>query len=133
MRAGSNDEFSDCDLHDNENDDNDDITDLLTSTQPQQGGSGASSPPSTTPTPTQWSSVLSSVSISDFTSVGPTVQSPSNPPKSLSSCLPHLSQTPSSNKLTCTLNRSWEMKSIQQMSSRLTWDSASCRSTGFLI
>ena len=42
--AGNDDEFSDCDLDENENDDNDDSTNLLTSIQPQQGSSGASSP-----------------------------------------------------------------------------------------
>ena len=86
MMAGSDDEFNDCDLDENENDDNDNNTNLLTSIQPQQGSSGASlpssscsaSPPSTPPT--QWSSVLSSVSISDFTSpVGPTVAVPESP------------------------------------------------------
>ena len=40
MMAWSDDEFSDCDLDENENDDNVDNTDLLTSFQPQQGTSG---------------------------------------------------------------------------------------------
>ena len=80
MIPGSDDEFSDCDLDENEDDDdanNDDITGVPTTSQPQpqQVNSGASSTP---PPPPQWSSLLNS--ISDFTSpVGPTVAIPESP------------------------------------------------------
>ena len=97
MMAGSDDDFSDCDLDENENDNDEENADMLTSSSPQQDTSGASSPLSSPPSipPTQWLSVLSSVSISNFTSlVGPTVTVPSLPLKSLSSCSPHLSLTP---------------------------------------
>ena len=78
MMPGSDDEFSDCDLDENEDngDNNDDITGVPTTSQPQQVNSGASS----TPPPPQWSSLLNSISISDFTSpVGPTVAIPESP------------------------------------------------------
>ena len=79
MMPGSDDEFSDCDLDENEDDDdanNDDITGVPTTSQPQQVNSGASS----TPFPPQWSYLLNSVSISDFMSpVGPTVAIPESP------------------------------------------------------
>ena len=43
MMAGSNDEFSDCDLDENENDKDEENTDMLTSSSPQPDTSGASS------------------------------------------------------------------------------------------
>lgn len=49
MMPGSEDEFSDCDLDEDENDDkydsDEDVNDEPTSSQPQQGTSAASSPP----------------------------------------------------------------------------------------
>ena len=82
MIPRSNDKFSDCDLDENEDDDNnnEDNTDVPTSSQPQsqQVTSGASSLSSILPP--QWSSSLSAVPISDFTSpVGPTVTIPESP------------------------------------------------------
>ena len=74
---GSDDEFSDCDL--DENEDNDYNTDVPASSQPQfqQVNSGPSSPSSIPPP--QWLSSLSAVPISDFTSVGPAVAIPESP------------------------------------------------------
>ena len=79
MMPGTDDEFSDCDLDENENDDGDNSdTDEPTSSQPQPAISGASSQSS--PPPPQWSSTLTPVSISDFTSpVGTTVAVPESP------------------------------------------------------
>ena len=87
MMSRSEDEFSDCDLDENENDeDNDEDIDKPTSSQPQQTTSSVSSqsspPPASLQTspPPQWSSILSSISISDFTlPVGPTVAVPESP------------------------------------------------------
>ena len=49
MMAGSDDEFSDCDLDENENDKDEENTDMLTSSSPQSDTSGASSPLSSPP------------------------------------------------------------------------------------
>ena len=59
MMPGSDDEFSDCDLDENDGDDNnDDSTWVPTSSQPQPGAS--STPPSPPPSSPQWSSSWSS-------------------------------------------------------------------------
>ena len=81
MMLRSDDGFSDCDLDENEDNDdsNEDNTNVptISQPQPQKVTSGASSAP-----PPQWSSSLSTVSISDFmSSVGPTVAIPESPSK----------------------------------------------------
>ena len=73
MMPGSNDEFSDCDLEDEDENDSDD--ELNTPLSPTEQASSTVPPPP--PLPPDWSSNLTPLTISDFDSpVGPSMPIP---------------------------------------------------------